>query len=48
MKKRVLRELGKIFTHSKVESVENPVEKVHNEVIEEIVKPKRRKKKEEV
>jgi ABC-type enterochelin transport system substrate-binding protein len=48
MKKRVLRELGKIFTHeAKVESVENPVEKVFNEVMDEIVKPKRRKKKEE-
>lgn len=48
MKKRVLRELGKIFTHeTKVESVEKPVEKVFNEVMDEIVKPKRRKKKEE-
>jgi hypothetical protein len=47
MKKRVLRELGKIFTHeTKVESVENPVEKVFNEVIDEIVKPKKTKKKE--
>ena len=26
MKKRVLRELGKIFSHDKVESVEKPVE----------------------
>ena len=46
MKKRVLRELGKIFTHEKVESVENPVEKVFNEVMDEIIKPKKRKKKE--
>ncbi len=47
MKKRILRELGKIFTHeTKVESVENPVEKVHEEVMEEIIKPKRSKKKE--
>ena len=46
MKKRVLREQGKIFTHEKVESVENPVEKVFNEVIDEIVKPKKTKKKE--
>ena len=48
MKKRVLRKLGKIFSHDRVDNVENPVEKVHNEVMDEIVKPKRRKKKEEV
>ena len=49
MKKRILRELGKIFSHERVENVENPVEKVHNEIMDEIVKPKRtRKKKEEV
>lgn len=48
MKKSVLRELGKIFSHDKVDNVENPVEKVHNEVMDEIVKPKRKKKKEEV
>lgn len=44
MKKSKLRELGIIG--DKAENVENPVEKVFNEVIDEIVKPKRKKKKE--
>lgn len=44
MKKSKLRELGIIG--DKVESVENPVEKVFEEVIEEIKKPRGRKKKE--
>jgi hypothetical protein len=39
MKKRVLRELGKIFTHEKVESVEKPVENT--------AKPRKSRKKEE-
>ena len=47
MKKRILRELGKIFTHDHVENVENPVEEIHEEIIEEIRKPRGRKKKEE-
>ena len=47
MKKRVLREQGKIFSHDKVENVENPVEKVFNEVMDEIVKPKKARKKKE-
>lgn len=47
MKKAKLRELGKIANHNvRVESVENPVGKVFNEVMDEIVKPKSKKKKE--
>lgn len=42
MKKRVLREQGKIFTHEEKE----PMEKVFEEVVDEIVKPKKRNKKE--
>lgn len=47
MKKQVLRALGKIFTHEHVEKVENPVEEIHEEIIEEIRKPRGRKKKDE-
>ena len=47
MKKRVLREQGKIVSNDKVENVENPVEKVFNEVMDEIVKPKKPRKKKE-
>lgn len=43
MKKKVLRELGKIFTHEVVEKVENPVEEIHKEVIKEIRKPRGKK-----
>lgn len=46
MKKAKLRELGKIASHNV--RVENNMEKVFNEVIDEIVKPKRSRKKKEV